>query len=40
VIERMASDMFGSTAKLELLPTGVRWSASIPHALIAKPLAC
>ncbi len=40
VIERMASDMFGSTAKLELLPTGVRWSASIPHALIAKPIAC
>jgi PAS domain S-box-containing protein len=35
VIERMASDMFGSTAKLELHPTGVRWSASIPQALIA-----
>ena len=31
--------MFGSTAKLELLPTGVRWSASIPQSLIAKPLA-
>jgi PAS domain S-box-containing protein len=38
VIERMAADMFGSPAKLELHPTGVRWSASIPHALIAKPL--
>jgi hypothetical protein len=30
VIERMAGDMFGGTAKLELLPTGVHWSASIP----------
>jgi PAS domain S-box-containing protein len=35
LIERMAGDMFGGTAKLELLPTGVRWSASIPRSFIA-----
>jgi PAS domain S-box-containing protein len=34
IIERMASDMFGGAAKLELLPTGVRWSASIPRSFI------
>jgi two-component sensor histidine kinase len=34
IIERMAGDMFGGTAKLELLPTGVRWSASIPRSFI------
>jgi PAS domain S-box-containing protein len=35
VIERMACDMFGSTAaRLELLPRGVCWSASIPQSLI------
>jgi PAS domain S-box-containing protein len=39
VIERMAGDMFGSTAQLELLPSGVCWSASIPQSLIAKPMA-
>jgi hypothetical protein len=37
IIERMAGDMFGGTAKLELLPTGVYWSASIPRSLIVKP---
>jgi PAS domain S-box-containing protein len=37
VIERMACDMFGDTARLELLPTGVCWKASIPEALIVKP---
>jgi two-component sensor histidine kinase len=39
IIERMAGDMFGGTAKLELLPTGVYWSASIPRSLIVKPAA-
>jgi PAS domain S-box-containing protein len=39
IIERMAGDMFGSAAKLELLPTGVRWSASIPQSLIVEPIA-
>ena len=39
IIERMAGDMFGGTAKLELLPTGVHWSASIPRSLIVKPAA-
>jgi hypothetical protein len=34
LIERMAGDMFGGTAKLELLPTGVHWSASIPRSFI------
>jgi two-component sensor histidine kinase len=34
IIERMAGDMFGGTAKLELLPTGVHWSASIPRSFI------
>jgi PAS domain S-box-containing protein len=34
LIERMASDMFGGTAKLELLPTGAHWSASIPRSFI------
>ena len=38
VIERMAGDMFGGTAKLELLPTGVHWSASIPQSFIAAPV--
>jgi PAS domain S-box-containing protein len=37
VIERMACDMFGDTARLELLPTGVCWNASIPESLIVKP---
>jgi two-component sensor histidine kinase len=37
VIERMACDMFGDTARLELLPTGVCWKASIPESLIVKP---
>jgi PAS domain S-box-containing protein len=37
LIERMAGDMFGGTAKLELFPTGVHWSASIPRSLIVKP---
>ena len=35
LVERMARDMFGMMPKLELLPTGVRWSASIPASLIA-----
>jgi PAS domain S-box-containing protein len=39
IIERMAGDMFGGTAKLELLPTGVRWSASIPQSLVVGPVA-
>ena len=39
IIERMAGDMFGGTAKRELLPTGVHWSASIPLSLIAEPAA-
>jgi PAS domain S-box-containing protein len=39
VIERMACDMFGDTARLELLPTGVCWSASIPQSLIVNPTA-
>jgi two-component system CheB/CheR fusion protein len=34
LIERMAGDMFGGTAKLELLPTGAHWSASIPRSFI------
>jgi PAS domain S-box-containing protein len=36
IIERMAGDMFGGVAKLELLPTGVHWSASIPQSLIVQ----
>jgi two-component sensor histidine kinase len=39
IIERMIFDMFGGTAKLELLPTGVRWSASIPQSLIVQSIA-
>jgi PAS domain S-box-containing protein len=39
IIERMASEMFGGTAKLELLPAGVRWSASIPQSFIVQPAA-
>jgi PAS domain S-box-containing protein len=34
IIERMAGDMFGGTAKLELLPTGIHWSASIPRSFL------
>lgn len=39
VIERMAADMFGGSAKLELLPSGVHWSASIPLSLIVQQAA-
>jgi two-component system CheB/CheR fusion protein len=35
LVERMARDMFGIMPKLELPPTGARWSASIPLSLIA-----
>jgi PAS domain S-box-containing protein len=35
LVERMARDMFGITPRLELLPTGARWSATIPLSLIA-----
>jgi hypothetical protein len=34
IIERMATDVFGGAAELELLPTGVHWSASIPRSFI------
>src|SRR5262249_52652547 len=34
IIERMAGDMFGGAAKLELLPTGIHCSASIPRSFI------
>ena len=34
IIERMAGDMFGGAANLELLPTGVHWSASIPRSFV------
>jgi PAS domain S-box-containing protein len=37
IIERIADDMFGGVAKLELLPTGAHWSASIPQSLIVQP---
>jgi PAS domain S-box-containing protein len=37
IIERMAGEMFGGAAKLELLPTGAHWSASIPRSLIVEP---
>ena len=39
IIERMAGDMFGGTAKLELSPTGAHWSASIPRSLFVKAVA-
>jgi PAS domain S-box-containing protein len=39
IIERMAGDIFGGKAQLELLQTGVHWSASIPQSLIVQPIA-
>jgi PAS domain S-box-containing protein len=35
MIERIATEMFGPTSKLELLSTGVRWSALVPFSLLA-----